>query len=87
MSRRKDEALRAEYMRGWLDGHAAAGTGRATSATMSTQLAVIHQQVKAIPDHESRIRELESAKAKLIGAAVAISVVLSSFGTWVVTHH
>ena len=57
---------------------------------MGAQLAVIHEQLKAIPDHEKRIRVLEAAKAKLIGAAVAISAVISAGGTWLgyaVTHH
>lgn len=38
---------------------------------MGTQLAVISEQLKIVPDHESRIRALESARAKLIGASVA----------------
>lgn len=38
---------------------------------MGTQLAVISEQLKPVADHESRIRVLESAKAKMVGAAVA----------------
>jgi hypothetical protein len=57
---------------------------------MSAALAVIHEQLKAVPDHEQRIRRLETSRAKLVGAAVAISATVSALGTWlglVVAHH
>lgn len=57
---------------------------------MGAQLAVIHEQLKALPDHEQRIRALETAKAKLYGAAAAISMIVSGLATWigiVVTRH
>lgn len=50
---------------------------------MGIQLAVISEQLKAVPDHENRIRVLETARAKQIGAAVAISALVSGLGTWI----
>lgn len=53
-------------------------------------LAVIHEQLKAVRDHEERIRRLEASRAKLVGAAVAVSATVSALGTWlglVVVHH
>jgi len=53
-------------------------------------LAVIHEQLKAVPDHEQRIRHLEASRAKLVGAAMAVSATVSALGTWlglVVAHH
>jgi hypothetical protein len=57
---------------------------------INAALAVIHEQLKAIPDHEQRIRCLEASRAKLIGAAMAASAIVSAIGTWIglaVTHH
>lgn len=57
---------------------------------IGTRLAVIHEQLKAIPDHEQRVRCLEASRAKLIGAAMAASAIVSALGTWiglVVAHH
>lgn len=57
---------------------------------MGAQLAVIHEQLKAIPDHEQRIRALETSRAKLTGAAVVISAIVSAGGTWIslaIAHH
>ena len=62
----------------------------AKQVEMSAQLAVITEQMKAIPDHEVRIRALETAQAKLIGATVAVSALVSAAGTWIgftITHH
>jgi hypothetical protein len=56
---------------------------------MGAQLAVIGEQLKAIPDHEARIRVLEANRSKLIGATVAVSALVSAAGTWLgfmVTH-
>lgn len=50
---------------------------------MGEKLAAIGEQLKAIPDHELRIRALETSKSKIIGAAIAVSVVISAGGTWV----
>jgi hypothetical protein len=46
-------------------------------------LAVLHEQLKAVPDHEQRIRRLEASRAKLIGATLAVSATVSALGTWV----
>jgi hypothetical protein len=57
---------------------------------MGAQLAVIHEQLKAIPDHETRIRALERFRFSLLGAAIAVSAAVSGLGTWVglaVTQH
>lgn len=57
---------------------------------MVAQLAVIQEQLKAVPDHEARIRVVEASRAKMIGAAVAASAVVSGLGTWIglaVAHH
>jgi hypothetical protein len=59
-------------------------------AEISAALAAIHEQLKAIPDHEQRVRRLEASRAKLIGAAVAVSATVSALGTWLglaLTHH
>jgi hypothetical protein len=49
---------------------------------MDGRLAVIHEQLKAIPDHESRIRRLEETRARIYGGAFAISVVTSALAGW-----
>lgn len=57
---------------------------------MGAQLAVIHEQLKAIPDHEQRIRALETGRAKMTGAAVVISALVSAGATWIslaIAHH
>ncbi len=50
---------------------------------ISTQIAVMDERVKAIPDHETRLRRLEEARAKIIGGAVAVSALVSGLGTWI----
>ncbi len=42
-----------------------------------------------LPDHEARIRELEAAKAKLLGACLLLATVAGSASGWLalVTHH
>lgn len=55
---------------------------------MQTQLAVIGEQLKAIPDHESRIRSLETARAKLYGASAAAGTISGgavTLVTWALT--
>jgi hypothetical protein len=62
----------------------------AKQVEMGAQLAVIHEQLKALPDHEARIRVLETARAKLLGAAMAVSAIVSAGVTWIglgLTHH
>ncbi len=49
---------------------------------MGTQLAVIHEQLKDLPDHEQRIRVLETGRNRLLGAAAAVSVAVSALGSW-----
>lgn len=63
----------------------------------STQLAVISEQLKAVPDHENRLRALETSHNKLAGAAATskiwatvISATVTAAGSWIgflVTHH
>jgi hypothetical protein len=50
---------------------------------LAGDLKLIRQQLEAIPDHEGRIRRLEDARAKMIGAAVAVSALVSGLGTWI----
>lgn len=57
---------------------------------MGATLAVIHEQLKAIPDHETRLRKLEASWARIIGAAIATAAAVSAAGTWIglaLTHH
>lgn len=57
---------------------------------IKTQLAVISEQLKAVPDHENRIRVLETARAKAYGAAVASGILSSSVGgiiIWALSRH
>ena len=59
-------------------------------ADIGADLAVIREQLKVILDHEQRIRILEASRAKLIGAALAGSAIISMLGTWIgvaATHH
>lgn len=50
---------------------------------ISTQIAVMDERVKAIPDHESRIRLLEAAHLKLLGGSLALSVVAGGGAGWI----
>lgn len=50
---------------------------------MNAQLAAIHEQLKDIPDHEKRIRVLESVRAKLVGACLVLSVMAGGGAGWV----
>lgn len=105
------EQVREAYERGRRDERAAAEAEMMHAAAIQfavihEKLAVMGEQLKAIPDHEerledrlrelesakapdheARIRVLESAKAKLIGAAAAVSAVVSVIATLIVTHH
>lgn len=47
------------------------------------QLAVIAEQLKVMPDHESRLRALERFRFTIVGAAVGISALMSALGTWI----
>jgi len=55
----------------------------AMQVEMGAQLAVIHEQLKAIPDHEQRIRVLEAAKAKMIGASLVIGALGGGAASWI----
>lgn len=50
---------------------------------MGGQLAVIHEQLKAIPDHENRIRVLEAARARLAGACLVIGALGGGGAAWI----
>jgi len=57
---------------------------------MGAQLAVIHEQLKMLPDHEQRLRVLEASRAKLYGVVVTVAAAVSAAGTWagiVITRH
>lgn len=53
---------------------------------MATRLEVIDTRNKSADeihrDHEARLRILETAKAKIYGAAITISAVTSALGSW-----
>jgi hypothetical protein len=55
----------------------------AKQVEMGAQLAVIHEQLKQLPDHEQRIRSLESAKAKVWGAAMVLGAIAGGGAGWV----
>lgn len=65
---------------------------------ISAQIAVMDERLKAVPDHENRLRLIEAAlppnletrlgilettKAKLLGMALTVSALASAGGTWV----
>ena len=57
---------------------------------ISSSIAVMTEQLKAVPDHESRLRALERFRFSLMGAVVVISAAFSGIGVWVgtiITHH
>lgn len=61
----------------------------AKQAEMSTQLAVIIEQLKTMPDHEQRIRVLERFRYTLAGMALLGGVAAGSLGYligWVLRH-
>jgi len=47
------------------------------------KLDLIQKDLEKIPDHEARIRVLEAARGKLIGAAITVSAAVSAFGYWI----
>lgn len=50
---------------------------------MGAQLAVIHEQLRAIPDHEQRIRGLERFRFVLTGLSTIGGIVAGAIGYWV----
>jgi hypothetical protein len=62
----------------------------AKQVEMGAQLGVIHEQLKAIPDHEQRIRALESARYRLAGACTVAGALAGGAAGWialVLSHH
>lgn len=49
---------------------------------MGTQLAVISEQLRDLPDHEARIRILETTRARLYGACALLAAVAGSAAGW-----
>lgn len=61
----------------------------AKQVEIGTQLAVITEQLKQLPDHEARLRGLERFRFMLAGLAVAVPVCVTTLGIWIeylVTH-
>lgn len=57
---------------------------------LSTDVAVIKDRLQIVSDHEARIRVLESAKAKIIGAGVASGALSGAVATivyWALSRH
>lgn len=50
---------------------------------MQASLAVITEKLTDLPDHEARIRVLEAAMWRIIGAALGVSAVTSAIGAWI----
>jgi hypothetical protein len=50
---------------------------------ISTDVAVIKNDLKDLPDHEVRIRSLETSRAKIYGAAALMSIIFSALGSWI----
>jgi hypothetical protein len=66
-----------------------ASIGKDVSDTR-TDIAVIKEQLRAVPDHENRIRLLETSKAKMIGAASAVGLLSGGVTTliyWALQAH
>jgi hypothetical protein len=66
------------------------GLDYTNQAGMDAELAIIHERLKAIPDHECRIRVLEANQAKFAGACLAVSALVGWGAGWltiVLTHH
>lgn len=49
---------------------------------MGTQLAVISEQLKAVPDHENRIRGLERFRYTVAGVSVFGGMLAGFLGYW-----
>ena len=50
---------------------------------MQGQLAVIHEKLADIPDHEARLRVLETTRARLYGACILLGAVAGTAAAWV----
>jgi hypothetical protein len=68
-----------------------ARVGRATEDATVVEMRVHLAGVKeALSDHETRLRELEAARAKLLGACLVLAALAGSASGWlalVVMHH
>jgi hypothetical protein len=66
-------------------------TGRATEDTTVVEMRVHLTGVRETQaDHETRLRELEAARARLLGACLVLATLAGSASGWlalVVTHH
>jgi hypothetical protein len=51
---------------------------------MGVQLAVISEQLKGLPDHETRLRSLEGFRWKLTGAVLVLSLLSGGAGALLV---
>jgi flagellar biosynthesis/type III secretory pathway protein FliH len=80
---RLERIKQQEYERGWRAGYDAAHAEMARAE----KLAVMDEQLRPIPKLEDRIRRLESAEAKMIGAVAAISGLVGVIATLIATHH
>jgi hypothetical protein len=53
-------------------------------------LAGLNEKLAGLPDHEARIRKLEAANARLLGACLLLSTLVGSASGWlplIATHH
>jgi hypothetical protein len=50
---------------------------------MGEKLAAISVTLSAVPDHEQRLRELESARAKIVGAAIVLGGLAGGGAGWI----
>jgi glutaminase len=68
-------------------GHVTVLDVYAKQIEMNTQLAVIGEQMKTLTtgstDHETRLRVLEQARARLYGAALALGALAGAAASWV----
>lgn len=50
---------------------------------LQTTLAVISEQLKQLPDHENRIRVLETSRARLAGACLTMGALAGGGAGWI----
>lgn len=55
----------------------------ANVATVVTDVAVIKEQMRQVPDHELRLRSLETARAKILGFAAGCGMLSGALTTLV----
>jgi hypothetical protein len=56
---------------------------------IQVRLAAIGEKLTSLRDHETRLRELEAAKAKLLGACLLLGTLAGGTSGWILiaTHH